>query len=414
MYIQIQNPVETPVEFFYILGASTSRGEEGKIGQFGTGAKHACLTLLREEVDFCVYSGTKKITFQERDLFLANKLFHTTICVIDGVEKECGFTSEFGAIDWTCPTMAIREFICNAMDNGGVKYSIVNEPVPTPGCTTVYIAYERFVRTYFENISKFILDEKPMVSRLWRHENGEKARIYRRGIFIQDVFSYFSYNFEKLDITESRTAVISSLEQAICDLVGSSIDNVMQFVDNSLNYKDGEIESILSSYNFHKSEAWDLFVKRYSDYVFLRRSELSVVQVHNLSRYRVVSGPIYNFLTRVYNVQTIKNLDVSVRSKMTIVPVPEAVRAEFDMVWLALSNLTTKDQPALRCFERHPDSEMILGMHDNGTVYLEINDGCNVKTMVEEIAHYLSGAADATRRMQECLLSIIVHLYRKG
>ena len=57
MFLCVQNPGVAPVEGFTLLGVSTSRGETGTIGQFGSGAKHAINTLLRAGLKLTIYCG---------------------------------------------------------------------------------------------------------------------------------------------------------------------------------------------------------------------------------------------------------------------------------------------------------------------------------------------------------------------
>ena len=64
MYLIIANPGETQVEAFTVLGASAARGNVEKIGQFGSGAKHAVLCALRSGIPIQIYCGKTKVVPQ--------------------------------------------------------------------------------------------------------------------------------------------------------------------------------------------------------------------------------------------------------------------------------------------------------------------------------------------------------------
>src|SRR5690606_35030575 len=115
MFVLIENRGELPIQGF-ILGASTSRGEPDKIGQFGSGSLFAVLTLLRHGVKFYIYSGEDLVDFYVEDDILSNKVLQVVKYRYRGKEYNTGTCLEFGEIDWTTTDMALREFISNAID----------------------------------------------------------------------------------------------------------------------------------------------------------------------------------------------------------------------------------------------------------------------------------------------------------
>ena len=62
-YILIQNDGEIEINSFELIGASTKRGEPGKIGFFGSGLKYSIAYMMRNGIDFKVFSGTNEIVF---------------------------------------------------------------------------------------------------------------------------------------------------------------------------------------------------------------------------------------------------------------------------------------------------------------------------------------------------------------
>ena len=60
IFIKIQNEGEIEKRAFQLIGASTKRDDESKIGFFGSGNKYAIALLLRKNIFFKVYSGKKR------------------------------------------------------------------------------------------------------------------------------------------------------------------------------------------------------------------------------------------------------------------------------------------------------------------------------------------------------------------
>ena len=125
MFLLVQNPGVAPVEGFTLLGVSTTRdcGVAGTIGQFGSGAKHAINTLLRAGLKLLIYCGKTRLEFATREETirdgLVTKSIKRVICKLGGTSSktlDMGWCLDFGAIDWTDLSMALREFVANAID----------------------------------------------------------------------------------------------------------------------------------------------------------------------------------------------------------------------------------------------------------------------------------------------------------
>ena len=95
-----------------LIGASTKRGDDTKIGFFGSGLKYSMATLLRNGIPFKMFSGTKEIKITTKKVKLREQEFRQI--VING--KPTSMTLEMG-IDWQ-PWFAVREILCNAIDEG--------------------------------------------------------------------------------------------------------------------------------------------------------------------------------------------------------------------------------------------------------------------------------------------------------
>jgi len=150
MRLLIQNPGAAPVEGYTLLGVSTTRncGVAGTIGQFGSGAKHAINTLLRAGLKLLIYCGKTRLEFATRDDTvndgLVTKPIKRVVCRLGGTSSktlDMGWCLDFGAIDWTDLSMALREFVANAIDRtvrerGDFVPALLNEDLRRPSSKT--------------------------------------------------------------------------------------------------------------------------------------------------------------------------------------------------------------------------------------------------------------------------------------
>ena len=115
--IEIANNGEVPVEAFTLMGASTKRGDDTKIGYFGSGLKYAISKLTKDGVDLKIYSGKKEIKITTTNVSLGREKFKR----ININKRPTSLTTEMGP-DWEL-WQAIREIYCNAADEEGHKVS---------------------------------------------------------------------------------------------------------------------------------------------------------------------------------------------------------------------------------------------------------------------------------------------------
>jgi hypothetical protein len=199
-----------------LLGASTKEGIEGKIGFFGSGAKYGLAVLLREGIDFKIYSGLERIAVDTEDVQLGEQTFQRIL--IAG--QTTSFTTRMGPT-WEV-WFAIREFICNAIDEGGDSVKVLDAlESPMPNETSIFIDCEDSrVHHFVEHLDDYISQQEPIfsakgnfgkVDMLPMPENCTDAIVYRRKVrvvpenFGEDAL--WRYNFEDIEINESRIFV---------------------------------------------------------------------------------------------------------------------------------------------------------------------------------------------------------------
>ena len=63
LYLQLANVGLAPIESFTILGVSSSRSKQDKLGMFGTGAKLGLNVFLRNNLNPTIFIGNQQLEF---------------------------------------------------------------------------------------------------------------------------------------------------------------------------------------------------------------------------------------------------------------------------------------------------------------------------------------------------------------
>lgn len=193
-----------------LIGSSTKRNDDSKIGMFGSGWKYALSWFLRNNISIEIYSGDNKIDISIKSKQHRDKV--VDVITVNG--SETSLTTEMGP-DWT-GWMALREVISNAIDEGEHSVDISWSPEITPSSdyTTIIIPvnnelsnimmkYEHYFA--FERVTNYVYDE----GRVFLKSEKAEINIYRKGIrCYDDTFyyngSYLDFDFNDIKINESR------------------------------------------------------------------------------------------------------------------------------------------------------------------------------------------------------------------
>lgn len=314
-YILIQNDGEIETNSFELIGASTKRGETGKIGFFGSGLKYSIAYMMRNKIDFRVFSGGQELIFTTIPETLKEQTFDR-IC-ING--KPTSYTVTMGPT-WTEDWFVLREIYCNAVDE--TKCLVVRETEnvsPTEGKTRVYIELTNVLKTVIEEWDKYFSDERtPLFTcdRIYTSGLGisdgsntvgnyqpvkvfakTTGIIYRRGINVAEKKSLlFDYELQYVDINEDRTAkTVSSLDYGFADMMGQMVNEA--WVKSILRTaQDDKRAAEYNCLNWHTtdqppSEKWVQFSKenmlvvkeisgRYADEIQKTKKEVFLIPSH--------------------------------------------------------------------------------------------------------------------------------------
>ena len=204
-YLKISNDVEVEPNAFKLLGACTKRGDNTKIGYFGSGLKYAMATFIREGINLRIFAGEKEVVLGTVKEQFRGESFD--IITVDG--EKTSLTTSMG-VDWK-PWQAVREVYCNALDEENHEIKIgACEPIGEVEKTIFFIQineeleiicteWDKYFAINREHIA--ICEEGKILQTL-----GSKLNLYRKGIRCYDAKqpSLYDYDFKKIAINESR------------------------------------------------------------------------------------------------------------------------------------------------------------------------------------------------------------------
>lgn len=244
-FLKIENIGVCPPEGFTVLGISLAdtSNQQGVIGQFGSGNKRGVAVLLRNQLAPVVFAGTLKLEFSSKPQTVANGLaskeFARVVVKFGGTDpitganrsstEDLGFVLDYDKQDWNEVSLALREFVSNAIDRSirehgdwsGVKIEIVDENQfrAKRDHTRVFIPLNADVLAFYNNLGKWFLHfsepdslGKAILPKRNRNLGECKAAvIYRRGVRVRefessDTESLFDYNLNDLTIDEACKA----------------------------------------------------------------------------------------------------------------------------------------------------------------------------------------------------------------
>ena len=474
MFLLIQNPGVAPVEGFTLLGVSTTRdcGVAGTIGQFGSGAKHAINTLLRAGLKLLIYCGKTRLEFATREETirdgLVTKNIQRVICKLGGTSSktlDMGWCLDFGAIDWTDLSMALREFVANAIDrtvrekgdflpallNEDLRVAIVEDTAmrARDGCTRVFVEVNPDVQRFYGELPRRFLHfsgnpslaRESLLPKADRNLNGKRtAMVYKEGVLVREIAedeeaSVYDYNFHdgELRLDESRNSSEYDIKGAAARLFRKATAQQLAPVFKSLVAQEQTYEATFDSYYMAPSysdpepaqkeawqQAWELAAG--SNAVLCDASLTHTADFVEKKGFRPkpTKAPSWVSAAARCGVKTAASvLDGHESNGKQILPATNAAIEALDIVWSWLQkvNMTQgKKKPLAACFKEcmQAGSET-MGFYRDGTVYFkeDIATAVNkylLQTALEEVAHYVTGATDMSRDFQNFLIQIIVEI----
>lgn len=457
MILKIQNKVKSipSVELLRLLGASSSRGVQENIGQFGSGFPYMLAVVARDNVE--VFRSLK--VCMGKDVFTYDYKIHETkdsrgetskhaeIVMVkqNGPKANTGIDIGFGALDWTSVTMGVRELISNAIDGSrsfdGTTNHVTVELLPDSAFTrakdgyiTVYMKTTPEIERYVRDLHKYFICLLPEYTgkKVLVNYDGGPARVYRKGVLVGEFGnkSLFHYDLSDINLKESRNVDSYEAKQRACQAImrGSDESIMKVFIDGAiLNREDSSFwESEFSEYdikwnNIYATEqskkTWKSAVHAsVGDSVIAENDVAARMVVAKGKRVIRVAGDIAKALEAGGLKSSAQVLDVHELQGNEIVPATANTVQVFNRVWNTCEGLgvtLSKSKPGCFGFVQNTISEGAkFGYYDNGNIYIrsDISEdhGANLlQTVIEEVSHHITGASDMTRDFQDFAFKLV-------
>jgi len=221
--IIITNEGKLDLNGLRLFGASSKRGETGKIGFFGSGAKYAIAWLLRNNVFFQLWIDGEEVPITTKKVEMRGTEYDEI--VINGIDAS--ITTETGP-KWQA-WMCIRELYANAIDEGG-EMAITNkyDDFIKPGRTTFIIEENELFKELLNNQDYYfargrkVVYENDRIKVYDKHHKG--AGFYLNGVLVSasmlDNFRGFGYQMKLNPFLINEERSIIHLEVAKSMMVG--------------------------------------------------------------------------------------------------------------------------------------------------------------------------------------------------
>ena len=357
--------------------------------------------------------------------------FIQTICKDKGVEW-CDQAKVKGSIENVEWTNILREYRKTAKSYKNVTVEIVeeNQVRAKTGTTRIFVPLSSDVLEFYQNIGKWFLhfsEPEALFSSVLLKKNrnigsGKGAVIYRRGVFvreIEDQDSIFDYNLEGLKLDESRTADDYSCSWHAGFALATASTEIIQVFLNSLLSENHSWERDFATACFRVPSVSNWVQALGSlpkEVVFSRDSIFN--QILQRKGYQVCTLPYgYVELFNRCNASTDEVvLTTDERSGKEYFDDDGRIQRSIDQCWnlLVKHGLTNgKCSPTGRYFVKIMDGGSQLWGYWSPTdgamihVHRDCSDTFMNKVVMEEIAHYVTGATDNSRDFQDFLLRLI-------
>lgn len=433
LYLQLANVGLAPIESFTILGVSSSRSKQDKLGMFGTGAKLGLNVFLRNNLNPTIFIGNQQLEFFTTTKRFKDIEYQQVCCSFNGEIRELSWSTDYGQIDWTDIGMGLRELVQNLLDAvdspKDIDIRIVTKPEPINGSTVFYIPVTPEVQRYYNEIDEKFLHfyrHRELTQKILKKRKEGPARVYKKGVFVREIRSewpsLYDYNLDDLKIDESRNLNDYEASQAIGKALRGDKEKLKTVLKTAIT---GEKywETTISYYYMGYGE--DIYKEVWAELygenaVVVETAEVAEFVKRKGFKPILVKGDFAKVLEN-NNVKMANEVISTVEAKGNkIVKATQRTLDAVDRVWgwiekLELTNGHSK--PKVFNFSSVMEAESItMGYSDpiNDSIYINLENPDNEQTILEELAHIITnGSTDLSRDFQDYAFRIAVAACRK-
>ena len=382
--------------------------------------------------------------------------------------EDLGWTLTFGSLDWTNLGMALREFVSNALDRTIRENDGEFAPSIACGDLTVTVVDDRNVKAKAGYTRVFVqLDEEGDILRylaelpkrfLHFSKNPEQVKcglltkagrnlsetatpmIYREGVFVAELKetkldSLYDYNFRdgEINIDDCRNsneyAIRGACARRLRRAGADELVPLFQSLTAGGKTFEGELDPyyIMPTWDSAKDEEkenWSIAWQAANGEAVVAEAgdgEKIAKQYAARKGYTIAELPkAWAGVADKFGITTTRQvLSENEKKGREVIDATEAAIAALDEVWewIEAAEMTGgKDKPGIACYREMTDAECdVMGFYQPGDDKVhtreDISSGRNkylLKTMLEELAHYVTGSRDCTRDFQNFFMDVIV------
>jgi hypothetical protein len=424
-----------------VIGFTTKRDDDSKVGKFGSGLKYSIPYLLRNNIPFKLFVSNKEYEFGLEPIegYHNGTIVKTDVITLNGERTGLGIDA---GPDWE-RWFVVREIVQNAFDEKGFDYDFENDINPEEGYVKWYLDFNVFREIIMKWDNYFSFDRVPLFSARFpndifnHYDCGEvhafqkldpdkkEGRIYYQGFYVGSVpTSKYDYQVEKVDINEYRQMRNRyDVEAGISRAVIASIDFNM-------------VAQIFHDVDFNHDTIWHSFVyiNVFSPHFenFVKENAQSIKVNTSLLEEAVTVDAIYmpaDFIRVLAQQGWLAGIkaqgDMLIQdSKLSGTPAHndaysriEKARDFFTAVGFGLHH-----DISIKKLESTSKGDVLgLAQFDPEKIYLaeqlfinpEYDDAMLMKVLIEEQEHLNSRSVDFSRKFQDALIARIYKLMQE-